>query len=77
LQTRDTVTVGNNLNVLGGLTAGGSALVSGALSISGKGVASTNYTLFANGVVAGTERLCQRLRRPLQNEHRPPDACAG
>jgi hypothetical protein len=33
LQTRDTVTVGNNLNVSGGLTVSGSALISGGLSV--------------------------------------------
>jgi hypothetical protein len=33
LQTRDTVTVGNHLNVRGGLTASGSARISGGLSV--------------------------------------------
>jgi hypothetical protein len=33
LQTRDTVTVGNNLNVRGGLTVSASALINGSLSV--------------------------------------------
>ena len=33
LQTRDTMTVGNNVNVSGGLTVSGSALISGGLSV--------------------------------------------
>ena len=53
LQTRDTATVGNNLNVRGGLITGGNALVTGGLSVSGTGIASPNYALYANGVVAG------------------------
>jgi hypothetical protein len=53
LQTRDSATIGNRLNVVGGLNAGGSALISGGLSVSGVGVASSNYAIFANGVVAG------------------------
>jgi hypothetical protein len=42
LQTRDTVTVGNNLDVRGGLTASGSARISGGLSVD-------NGTIMGNG----------------------------
>jgi len=56
LQTRDTVTVGNNLNVRGGFTASGSARISGGLSvdngtIAGNGSGLTNLT--ANALTGG------------------------
>ena len=54
LQTRDTASIGNNLNVRGGLNTGGSALITGGLSVSGTGIAPTSYALYVNGTVAGT-----------------------
>ena len=58
LQTRDTVTVGNNLNVLGGLTASGSARISGGLSVdngnvvgNGGGLTGLNASQFASGTL--------------------------
>jgi cytoskeletal protein CcmA (bactofilin family) len=51
LQTRDTVTVGNNLDVSGGLTVSGSARISGGLSVNSLMVAGGGYT--GNVLVSG------------------------
>lgn len=52
LQTRDTLTVGSQLNVRGSVAAGGNALVTGGLSVSGVGVGS-GFAIFGNGTVGG------------------------
>jgi hypothetical protein len=62
LQTRDTVTVGNNLNVSGGLTVAGSALISGGLSVNDLvGGATTNILIgghtfyITNGIIMNVQ----------------------
>jgi hypothetical protein len=44
LQTRDTVTVGNNLNVRGGLTVSASARISGGLSVDNGAITASNFS---------------------------------
>jgi hypothetical protein len=50
LQTRDTVTVGNNLNVRGGFTASGSARISGGLSVDNGTITATNFSGNGSGL---------------------------
>jgi hypothetical protein len=52
LQTRDTVTVGNNLNVRGSLTASGSARISGGLSVEGGTVSAPSFTGNGSGLTS-------------------------
>ena len=51
LQTRDTVTVGNNLNVSGGLTVNGSARVTGGLSVDNGTVTAQTFSGNGSGLV--------------------------
>ena len=51
LQTRDTATVGNNLDVRGGLTVSASARISGGLSVDNGTITAPNFTgnFYGNG----------------------------
>jgi len=51
LQTRDTVTVGNNLDVSGGLTVNGSARVTGGLSVDNGTVTAQSFSGNGSGLV--------------------------
>jgi hypothetical protein len=61
LQTRDTVTVGNNLDVRGGLTVSGSARISGGLNLGGITTniltsSSGGHTLYiTNGIIMNVQ----------------------
>jgi hypothetical protein len=67
LQTRDTVSVGNNLNVRGGLTVSASARISGGLSVDNGSITATNFAgggagltgLSASQLSSGTVPLAQ------------------